>query len=220
MRAREASEPARARGDEPRAPAVEPRERRGDRGRDGRDRGGQERQREHLHDDGHGNDVRRDGDKRNLVELEPCHGSRRHPARRRDADQLRNRARDGVALERADDARRDDEDRGDGGERELEAGVEQRVRVPGEQNRGADEKRLPAVALARREPRDPAEQRGDRRADDGRVEPDSERVRGHCAEGRELGGESPEAQEEDDCDDGARHRSDLQPVDGEAVVQP
>ena len=138
---------ARARGDEPRAPAVEPRQRGRDRRRDRRDRRRQEREAEHLDDDRNRDDVRRDGDERDLVELQPRHRRRREPARRRDADQLRELVRDRVALERADDARRDDEDRGDRGERELEAGVEERVRVPREENRCADEQRLPAVAL-------------------------------------------------------------------------
>ena len=93
------------------------------------------------------------------MELKPRHRRGGETARRRDADQLREPTRNGVALERADDSRRDDEDRGDRRERELEAGVEQRVRVPREKHGRTDEQRLPAVALPRREPRERAERR-------------------------------------------------------------
>jgi len=86
------------------------------------------------------------------MELEPGDRRRREATRGRDADELRDFMGDRIALERPDDARRDDEDRRDRGERELEAGVEQAVRVPAEQDSGADEQRLPAVSLPRGEP--------------------------------------------------------------------
>ena len=128
--------------------------------------------------------------------------------------------RDRVALERADDARCDDEDRGDGGERELESRVEQRVRVPREEDSRADEERLPTVPLPRREPRERAERRGDAGAHDGRMETDRERVRGNGGEGRDLCDEPSKPGEERDRDDGARDRRDLQAVDSKAVIQP
>ena len=143
------------------------------------------------------------------MELEPCDGRRRETARGRDADELREFVRDRVALERADDARCDDEDRSDGGERQLESRVEQRVRVPREEDGRADEERLPTVPLPRREPRERAERRGDTGAHDGRMETDRERVGGDGGECGDFGNEPAQTGEERDRDDGASDRRDL-----------
>ena len=154
------------------------------------------------------------------MELDPRDGRRRETARGRDADELREFVRDRVALESSDDPRRDDEDRGNGGERQLESRVEQRVRVPREEDGRADEERLPTVPLPRREPREGAERRGDAGAHDGRMETDRERVRGNGGEGRDLCDDPSEPGEEHDRDGGASDRRDLQAIDGKAVIQP
>ena len=153
------------------------------------------------------------------MELEPGDRRCRQPARRRDAYELRELVRDRVSLERPDDARRDDEDRRDCGERELEAGVEERIRVPAEEHGCADEQRLPPVALATREPGERAEGGGERSAHDGWMEPDRERIRRHRGQRRELGDVDSEAEKQDDCGSATTDRGDLQPVDGEAVVE-
>jgi hypothetical protein len=51
------------------------------------------------------------------------------------------------------------------------------------------------------------------------VEPDRERVGGHCGQCRQLSNVDPEAEQEDEGCDPAAHRCDLQPVDREAVVE-
>ncbi len=153
------------------------------------------------------------------MELEPRDRGRRKTAGSRDADQLRELVRDRVSLERPDDARRDDEDRRDGGERELEAGVEERVRVPAEKHRGADDQRLPAVALTSREPGKRAQAGGECRAHHGWMNPDGESVGGHREQGGGLCDIDPEAEKEGDSRDAAPNGSDFQPVHGEAVVE-
>ncbi len=99
-------------------------------------------------------------------------------------------------------------------------GVEQRVRVPREEDGRADEQRLPAVALPRREPRERAERRNDSGTHDGRVETDRERVGRDGGERGNFGRDPAQAREQ--CYP-RRPRSaivdDLQAVDREAVVE-
>ena len=153
------------------------------------------------------------------MELKPGDGRRREAARRGDTDELREPRRHRVSLEHPDDAGRDDEDRRDSGERELKAGVEERVRVPAEEHGRTDEQRLPAVTLAAGEPGERAEAGCERRAHDGRMEPDGERVRRHRGQCRELGNVDSEAEEQDDGYGGAADRGDLEPVHGETVIE-
>ena len=104
---------------------------------DRRDDRGQEREAEHLHDDRDGDDVRGTVTSEIWWNWNHVTGRVASPQARGHADQLREPVRHGIALERPHDARRDDEDRGHRGERELEAGVEERVRIPREQEHGA-----------------------------------------------------------------------------------
>ena len=60
---------------------------------------------------------------------------------------------------------------------------------------------------------------GERSAHDGWMEPDRERIRRHRGQRRELGDVDPEAEEQDDGGSATTDRGDLQPVDGEAVVE-
>jgi hypothetical protein len=115
--------------------------------------------------------------------------------------------------------RRDHEDRGDGGERQLEAGGEQRVGIPAEEHRRADEQRLPAVALSRDQPGERSETRGERGPHNRRMEPDGERIRRDREQSCDLGEIAPAAGEEDDRSDPTADGSDFQPVDGETVVE-
>ena len=82
------------------------------------------------------------------MELQPEDRRGREPAGSRDGQEGADLPRHRVALQGPADPRREDEDRGHGREGELEAGVEQRVRVPGEQNERPDEQEPPTVALA------------------------------------------------------------------------
>jgi hypothetical protein len=71
------------------------------------------------------------------MELKPDDRRRRDAARGRDRDD-RPRAAEGITLEHAVDARCEHEDRDDCRERQLKAGVEQRVRVRSEERRRPD----------------------------------------------------------------------------------
>jgi hypothetical protein len=153
------------------------------------------------------------------VELEPGDGCSRDSARCRHADELRKLTGNGISLECADDARRDDEDRRDGGERKLEAGIEERIRTPAEEHGGADEQGLPAITFATGQPRERTEPGGERSADDGRVEPDGERVGDDGQQSSDLGEIDSEAEEQDQGGSATADRSDLQSVDSETVVE-
>ena len=153
------------------------------------------------------------------MELEPRHRRGREAAGGRDADQLRELVRHRVALEGAHDARCDDEDRGDRCERELEACVEQRVGVPAEKKRRADEQRLPAVPFTGGEPGERPEPGGQCRPHDRRMEPHREGVGRDAEQRRDLRDVATEAGEQAERRDTAAHGGHLQPVHGEAVVE-
>src|SRR5438270_11308971 len=72
--------------------------------------------------------------------------------------------------------RYEQEDRAHGRERELEPGIEQRVRVPGEEDDRADEEQMPAVRSASREPGERAERTCHTRAHDGWLSAHGEHV--------------------------------------------
>ena len=148
------------------------------------------------------------------MELEPRDGCGREAARGRDADQLCELVRHRIALEGVDDPRRDDEDRGHGGKRELEARIEQRVGVPAEEEGCADEQRLPPVALAGGQPGERPERGGQRRPHNGRMKPDREGVRSDAEQRRDLGEVASEACEQAERGYATADRSDLQAVHG------
>ena len=87
--------------------------------------------------------------------------------------------RHGIPLEATLEARDEDEDGRHCGEGELEARVEQRVRIPREQDRRADEREVPAIARSRREPRKRREPARDSRPHDGRLPADGGDVPEH-----------------------------------------
>ncbi len=117
------------------------------------------------------------------------------------------------------EARDDDEDRSDGGERELEPGVEQGVRVPGEQDRRSDEEEVPAVLRPRREPGQRRERSRHTRAHDRGLPPDREHV---AADRRQRGDLTDEPGQADEPRDGKRAAGDEHDVlarDGQQVVE-
>ena len=120
------------------------------------------------------------------MELEPEHRRGHETARGRDRKACSQLRRERVALERPHEARHEQEDRRDGRERELEAGVEEDVRVPRQQHQHAEQQEVPAVRLSREEPRHRAERSGDRRSDDRRLRPHGEHVGGDRAERADL----------------------------------
>ena len=119
----------RAGGEKRRAPAVDCASATASGGATGATSRRDEREGEHLGDDGHADDVRGDRHDRHLVELDPRDRRRREPARGRDGDELREGTRHRVALEDADDARGDDEDRRR--RRRTRAGSRRRARMYG-----------------------------------------------------------------------------------------
>ena len=81
-----------------------------------------------------------------------------------------------IALEPALDSRDEDEDRGDRDERELEPGLEERVRINREEHGRADEQEVPPVGRTRGEPGEGHERSGNAGADDRRLPPHRARV--------------------------------------------
>ncbi len=106
-------------------------------------------------------------------------------------------------------------------ERELEAGIEERVRAPGEQDGGRDEQDVPRVALARDEPGDRDGDAGDRGPDHGRLRADGEHVgddrgdRRHVRPARAAARQATRAASTPD-----REQHDVLARDGEQVVEP
>ena len=117
-------------------------------------------------DDRCGERVREHGVDRNRAEVEPEHRRRDKAAADRDRKPLGDLRPQRIALEPTFDPWDDDEDRGDGDERKLEARLEERVRIDREKHRGADEQEVPAIRWTRREPRE--RQRAVRRRPRGR----------------------------------------------------
>ena len=103
-----------------------------------------------------------------------------------DGKRLRERRRKREAVELAPDARNGDEDRGDGGEGQLEAGLQERRRHPRHQHQRADREEVPTIARARGEPRQRSESSGDRGARHRRLPADGEHVGGNDTERCEL----------------------------------
>ena len=88
----------------------------------------------------------------------------------------RELARQGVTLKGRSDARHEHEDGADRDERELEAGVEDVVGIPGEQDERSKAEEVPAVGRACGEPRERAQDARDPGPDHGRL----------CAHGEDV----------------------------------
>ena len=102
-------------------------------------------QREHVR--GHGRDQVQP------PEVPPADRRRHQRARRRHRRRGAQAGQERQALERLPEPRRDQDDRGHRRERELEAGVEQVVRVPAQQHREAGRVQVPRVGRPRQQPR-------------------------------------------------------------------
>ena len=136
--------------------------------------------------------------------------------------------RERVALEPRLDPGDEHEDGRHGRERELEAGLEQAVRIPREQDGSADEQEVPAVARTRREPGERREPAGHPRPHDGRLPAHREHVGEHGCKGADLPDPAREAEspgEEDHPSDDigdvlARHSEQVVEAGGpEAVAE-
>ena len=200
-------------------PTRERREPGGGRGRDRVDDRGQEPEPEHERSGREREDVRRHRVDRRLAEVDEDDRRGREATGEGDGKRLRERRRKRQAVELAPDARNGDEDRGDGRERQLEAGLEERRRHPRHQHQRADGEEVPAVARARGEPRERGESSGDGGADDRRLPADGEHVRGDHAERRELPQRSRESEEPAEQEDARGEERDVLPRDGEQVVE-
>ncbi len=116
-------------------------------------------------------------------------------------------------------ARDGDEDRGDRCERKLEAGVEQRVGVPREQDRRADEQEVPAVERPGREPRQRGERAGDSGPNDRRLPADRQDIPTDRSESANLSGKTRQADEPGQEQGAARDERDVLAGDGKQVIQ-
>ena len=123
-------------------------------------------------------------------------------------------------LEARRDARCDREDRHDGGERELEAGVEDHVWVPREQRDRAQKQRLPRVAHAPAQPRERGKRTCDSGADHRRLRPDGNHIACDRGERTELADHAADA-EKPGCEERAGgNEDDVLAADREDVVEP
>jgi hypothetical protein len=105
-----------------------------------------ERQPEKRGDDRAGDGIARHGEERRGLEMQ--HEDRRcDPATRdRDREHRCKPPRYWIAGQPRLDPRNEEKDRADRTERQLEPGLEERVRVPGEKHRRADQEEVPAVS--------------------------------------------------------------------------
>jgi hypothetical protein len=190
-------------------PPVDPCEhggqRRRDRSHDRRD----ERDPEERGDDWGCKRVRRDRVERNDSELREQDRRRCEATRAGDRDDLGERVRHRVPRQGLLEARDDDEDRPDGPERELEAGVQERVGAPGQQEGRAEEQEVPAITRPRGKPRQRGESTRDSGPDDGRLPADCEHVPTDRRERRDLSDEARQSDQIDEQDRAAGDQGDV-----------
>src|SRR5205823_11290079 len=93
-----------------------------------------------------------------------------------DRDHLAEHSRQGVTLESVLESWREREDRDDRRERELEAGIENQVRVPRQQREGAKEQEVPPVGRPCGQPGERAEGPCDSCSENRGLRPDREHV--------------------------------------------
>ena len=204
LRPRQRSDETRDELEPRRRPARQPGEGRRGSGRDGIRRGGEQSQAEHR-----GHRRKRQGIRRNGVD--GCRTEVKEDDRRGDetanqgyAEHIAGTAWNRISVQARVEARNAHEDSRDSGERELEAGLEQRGRRPGQQHERPHGEEVPPVARPRREPGERRERAGDSGADHGRLPADREHVRGDRPERHELPDDSrdPEQPAEPEDADG------------------
>ena len=143
----------RAGGDVGGDPAVQERERERRRRQQRLEQRAHEREAEQRADRQGDEHVREQRVDRHAPELEPQDRRGGRSARGRDRERVAQPVGQRVALEREPQPRHQQEDRSHGRERELEAGLEQARRGPGEQDRRAERQEVPAVARPRQRAR-------------------------------------------------------------------
>jgi hypothetical protein len=153
------------------------------------------------------------------VELEPGDGRRSQPAGRRDRHDESQRP-EGVALEEALETRDEHEDREHCGERELEAGIEERVRIPREQNDRADEQEVPAVRHASRQPGEAAQSTSDARPDHGGLGADRQHVAADRGQRAQLTDKTRYAEQPHEQQGAAGDKCHVLSRDRQEVVEP
>src|SRR5436190_5010123 len=153
------------------------------------------------------------------MELQPQHRRSRQPARGRDGQHVGERARNRIALEPALKARNEHEDRGDGGEGELETRVEEVVGVPREQGQRSDQQEVPPVLRPRREPRQRDERAGDSCTDDRRLRSNRKHVPADRKQRRELTEPARNPEQPRNCERAAGDQDNVLPRHGQEVVE-
>ncbi len=140
-------------------------------------------------------------------------------ARDRDGDHCRRCPRHRIPLEPEHEARNEREDRCDRGERELEAGVEQVVRAPGEQHQRSEQQKPPAIALPPADPGERCERPSDTGADDRWLRADREDVGPDGCERSHLARHARDAEQPRHEQDSARDERDVLTRDGKQVIE-
>ena len=125
-----------------------------------------------------------------------------------------------VALERKPELWQQQEDRADGGERELEARLEQGGRGPRQQDRRTQGEEVPAIARTGEEPRERGQATGDSGAHDRRLPADCEDVGSDRADRRDLGRQPVDPQQPGEPEHSDRKERDVLSRDGQQVVEP
>ena len=154
------------------------------------------------------------------AELEEEDGRRCDAAGDRDRDDCRRRPRQRISLQPAHDARHEREDRGHRCKRELEAGIEQVVRAPGEQHESSEQQEPPAVALASTDPGERCKRSCDARPHDGWLRSDCEDVGADGRQGTDLARHARDPHQPRHEQHAARDECNVLARDGEQVVEP
>ena len=105
--------------------------------------------------------------------------------------------------------RYDEQNGCDGRERELKPRLQQRRRLPREQDHRTESQRVPSIVGARREPGKRADATGDSRTNDGRLPTDGEGVGENRRDRRNVYAHATYAQQPCDGADGQRHDGDV-----------
>ena len=175
---------------------------------------------EQRRDDGRRHRVGDHGVRRHGAELEEEDRRGGDAARDRHGDDGCRRTRQRVSLQPAHQARHEREDRGDGRERELKAGVEQVVRVPREQHERSEKQEPPAIPLAGTHPRERCEAARHAGPYHRRLRADGEHVRADRRERPDLPRHPRDAEQPCDEQHAAGDERDVLTRHGEQVVEP
>ena len=201
-------------------PAVQPRQGSRERRCHRLDHGGGEGKAEQRGDGDLDQRVGDDPEQRHRAELEPEDRRGCDATSGRDGDGSRELCVHGIALEHAQQWACGQEDRNHCRERELETGVGQRVRIPGEQDDRREQQHMPRVTLARHQPRDRRRGARDRRPDHGRLRPDGKHIRPDRRQRRDV---RPRARQPDrprEPEHPGREQHDVRARHREQVVEP